>query len=261
MKLHQFVVAVALTASGLSHAAKDDVLATVNGANLTQEMFDAYARQRGTDDAAAVSADRKQKLLEELINRELLYRAAEEKKLNTREDIAAELESARLNIMASAAVRWELEMKGGLTEEKLREGYDKFIKELPLLEYKTRHLLVDSEDKAKELIAELDKGADFAKLLSAHGAGAVEGGELDWFQPGDMLDSFADATMKLKKGEYTKTPVQTQYGWHVVQLQDTRKLTPPPFEEVKEQIRASTRNAVIEAYINGLRAKSKIEIK
>jgi peptidyl-prolyl cis-trans isomerase C len=261
MKFRHLLVAAALAASGLSHAAKDDVLATVNSTKITQEMFDAYARQRGTDDAASVPADRKQKLLEELINRELLYRAAAEKKLDTREDIAAELESARMNIMASAAVRWELDMKGGSTEEKLHEGYDKFIKELPMLEYKTRHLLVDSEDKAKELIAELDKGADFAKLLSAHGAGTVEGGELDWFQPGDMLQSFSDATVKLNKGEYTKTPVQTQYGWHVVQLQDTRKLTPPSFDEVKEQIRTSTRNAVIESYINDLRAKSKIEIK
>lgn len=251
----------ACSATGMAAAASTDVLATVNGTHITQQTLEIYARQRGIDDLSKLPPERKSKIVEELVNRELLYRAALDKKLDKKPETTAELDSARANILASGVIRSELEARGELSEAKLKEGYDKFIKDLPGLEYKTRHILLDSEEKAKAVIAQLDKGGDFAKLANEHSTGAADGGELEWFQPEDMIKPFADAAVKLKKDEYTKTPVQTQYGWHVIQLQDTRKVTPPAFEDVKEQIRMSARNSTIEAYIKTLRDKAKVEIK
>ncbi len=264
MNLRHTVIGLSLAAcgtTGISSAAPAEVLATVNGTHITQQTLEVYARQRGIDDLGKLPPERKTKIVDELVNRELLYRAALEKKLDKKADTTSELESARANILASMAVRNELNAHGELSEAKLKEGYDKFIKDLPGLEYKTRQVLLDSEDKAKAVIAELDKGGDFVKLANEHSTGAADGGELEWFQPEDMIKPFSDAAMKLKKDEYTKTPVQTQYGWHVIQLQDTRKVTPPAFEDVKEQIRMSARNAAIEAYIKNLRNKAKVEIK
>lgn len=265
MNLTHRIIVLTLAAccsSGIAAAAApSEVLATVNGTTITQRTLEVYARQRGIEDMSKLAPDRKAKIVEELINRELLYRAALEKKLDKKPDTTAELESARSNILASSAVRRELDARGELSEAKLKEGYDKFIKNLPGLEYKTRHILLDSEDKAKAVIAELDKGGDFAKLANEHATGTADGGELEWFQPEDMIKPFADAAVKLQKDEYTKTPVQTQYGWHIIQLQETRKVTPPAFEDVKEQIRMSARNETIEAYIKSLRAKAKVEIK
>lgn len=249
-----FVSAGSFTA----HAAPTDVLATVNGTSITQRMFDIYAKQRGVEDAAQLPPERKALLVDELINRELLFRAAMEKKLDKNSDTGAELESAKLNILAGASVRTYLDKQPETPDEKLKEEYEKLVKGNSGMEYKTRHILVDTEEKATAIIAELDKGGDFAKLVETHSAAGSDGGDLEWFQPGDMVKPFADATAALKKDEYTKKPVQTQYGWHIIQLQDTRSVTPPPFEEMKSQLRVRARNASIETYLKTLREKAKI---
>jgi peptidyl-prolyl cis-trans isomerase C len=264
MNSHRTLISVVLVASlgaSAAHAAATDVLATVNGTSITQRMFDIYAKQRGVEDTATLPAERKAQLVDELINRELLYRAAVEKKLDKNADTSAELESAKLNILAGASVRAHLDKQPEATDEALKKDYDQMAKEGAGLEYKTRHILVDSEDKAAGIIAELEKGGDFAKLVETNSAAGTEGGELEWFQPRDMVKSFAEATAQLEKGAYTKKPVQTQYGWHVIQLMDTRPVTPPPFDEVKGQLRMRARNASIETYLKSLREKAKIERK
>ncbi len=254
------LIIVSATSLGV-HAAPTDVLATVNGTSITQRMFDIYAKQRGVENADQLPPDRKALLVDELINRELLFRAAVEKKLDKDSSTGAELESAKLNILAGASVKSYLDKQPEISDDVLKKEYDKLAKDNPGMEYKTRHILVDAEDKATAIIAELDKGADFAKLVETHSSAATEGGELEWFQAGDMVKPFADATAQLKKGEYTKKPVQTQYGWHVIQLQDTRAVTPPPFDEMKNQLRVRARNTSIEAYLKTLREKAKIEKK
>ncbi len=254
------VVLVTL-ATSIANAAPTDVLATVNGTSITQRMLEIYAKQRGVEDLSNLPADKKGQLVDELINRELLYRAATTAKLDKNAETSAELESAKLNILAGAAVRTHLDKQPAITDETLKKDYDTLTKESAGKEYKTRHILVDSEDKANGLIAELDKGADFAKLVETNSKAGVEGGELEWFQPNDMVKSFADATAALEKGSYTKKPVQTQYGWHVIQLMDVRDVTPPPFDEVKDKLRMRARNTAIESYLKTLREKAKIEKK
>lgn len=263
MKLHSVLLstAVAVFTFNSAIAAPADVLATVNGTTITQHMFDLYSKQRGVEDASKLPAEQKKRLVDELVNRELLFRSALEQKLDSKPDVSAELDNARMNILASNAVRNEVETRSALSDEKLKESYQAFLKELPGLEYKTRHILVDNEDKAKALVTELDKGGDFAKLANDNATGAADGGELEWFNPDDMIKPFVDAVVKLQKGQYTKAPVQTQYGWHIIQLQDTRKVPPPSFDDVKEQLLMNARNTQIENYIKGLRAKAKIEVK
>lgn len=241
-------------------AAPGDVLATVNDTKITQKMLDVYARQRGVEDLANLPAERRAMLVDELINRELLYRAALQDKLDKSGDTGAELESARLNILAGAAVRTRIEKSPAMTDDNLKKEYDKFVKEMPGLEYKTRHILLDSMEKANEVIAELDKGADFAKLVADKSAAGTEGGELEWFQANDMVKPFADATIALEKGAYTKMPVNTQYGWHVIQLLDTRKVEPPPFDQIKSQLQLRVRNSAVEELIKSLRDKAKVNI-
>ena len=268
MKLHTILLSTAVAVFTLhnANAAPTDVLATVNGTTITQHMFDLYSKQRGVEDASKLPAEQKKRLVDELVNRELLFRSALEQKLDSKPDVSAELDNARMNILASNAVRNEVETRSALSDEKLKESYQAFLKELSGLEYKTRHILIekqqaDGETKAKALIAELDKGGDFAKLANDNATGAADGGELEWFNADDMIKPFVDAVVKLQKGQYTKAPVQTEYGWHIIQLQDTRKVPPPSFDDVKEQLLMNARNTQIENYIKGLRAKAKIEVK
>lgn len=263
MKLHSLLLSTAVAVFTVNSviAAPTDVLATVNSTAITQHMFDLYSKQRGVENAGKIPADQKKRLVDELVNRELLFRAALEQKLESKPDVSAELDNARMNILASNAVRNEIEVRSAISDDKLKEEYQSFLKGLSGLEYKTRHILVDNEDKAKALVAELDKGGDFAKLANDNATGAPDGGELEWFSPDDMIKPFVDAVVKLKKDQYTKAPVQTQYGWHIIQLQDTRKVPPPAFEDVKEQLLMNARNTQIENFLKGLRAKAKIEVK
>ena len=135
---------------------------------------------------------------------------------------------------------------------------------MSLKEYKARHILTTTETEAQAVIAQLNKGANFATLAkekSIDTSSAQNGGELGWFSPDQMVKPFADAVEKLKKGSYTQTPVHTQYGWHVILLQDVRAVQPPPFDEVKDQVRGIMQNRIIGEYIDGLRKKAKIQIE
>ena len=129
-------------------------------------------------------------------------------------------------------------------------------------EYKARHILVKTEDEAKNVIAQLDKGADFAKLAKEKSIGpsGKEGGDLGWFSPDNMVKPFADAAAALKVGTYSKTPVHTQFGWHVIKLEDTRPVSPPSFDELKNQLMNSWRNKMISAYLDRLRSEANVKI-
>src|SRR6185295_14547235 len=124
------------------------------------------------------------------------------------------------------------------TEQELRAEYETQVASLPRLEYHPRHILVATEPFAEKLIAQLDKGAKFEDLAKRESMDSSKdnGGDLGWFTPDRMVKSFADAVVALKPGDYTKTPVQTQYGWHVIQLVETRDLSPPPYDKVKQRL-------------------------
>jgi peptidyl-prolyl cis-trans isomerase C len=241
-----------------SYAADEDkVVATVNGTKISEWTVQRYAKQRGLPQG--MGRDQRGALIEELINRELIYQDALNIGVDKTPAIQAEIEHMKVNIIASAMLNRSSD-RFEVKEADMKAEYDKRKGELGGTELKARHILLENEADAKAVIADLDKGADFVALAKERSTGPTgpQGGDLGWFQPGQMVKEFSAAAQELKKGSYTKAPVKTQFGWHVILLEDTRTVAPPAYDLVKEQIRAGLQNRLMEAYIGGLREKAKI---
>jgi len=254
-----FLAATALSTSAI--ASLDSVIATVNGTDITEWTFKRYASQRGLPPEIAESQQR-DALIEELINRELIYQNAVEIGVDKAPAIQAEVQHQRINIIANSMLSRSSD-RFAVSDAELEKEYEDRKAELGRKEFKARHILLEEEADAKAVIAELDKGADFASLAGKKSTGpsAVEGGDLGWFQASQMVKEFSDAAAKLKNGQYTAAPVKTQFGWHVILLEDTRAVNPPKYEDIKGQIRVGLQNKLIETYIDSLRKSAKIERK
>jgi len=150
-----------------------------------------------------------------------------------------------------------------VTAEKLQQSYEERLKSMPAEEeVHARHILVATEDEAKAIIADLKKGGDFDKLAkekSTDKASGAEGGDLGWFKKSDMVKEFADAAFALKKGELSETPIKTQFGYHVIKLEDRRQAPPPAFEEMQDQLREELAREAVTAMLDQLRASAKID--
>ncbi len=239
---------------------KEDAVAEVNGkfiakstlANLEKEITE---RSQG-------QAFPKEKLVEELIRRELLVQDALKKQLDKSPEIVERLEEAKKALLTQVDVQ-NFMKANPVTDAEIKAEYDKQVGGANATEYKARHILVKTEAEAKKLIAELDKGADFAKLAnknSLDGKEAQNGGDLGWFVAGQMVEPFSKAVIALEKGKYTKTPVQTQFGWHVILREDSRQQTPPPLEAVKDQLMPMLQRKKVEDMLDNLRKQAKVEI-
>ena len=267
MKLSKFMlgasalIAFYTIAANVQAADTSKVIAVVDGHKITQDMFDRYQRRRSFPKEMNPK-QQYETLVRELIDRQLIVQDAEAKKLDKRADVKAELNDQRLNLLASVMLKkTAADTKVG--DDKLKMAYDSYIKEIGSVEYKARHILLSTEKDAKDVIEELNKGEDFAKL-AAHksvGPSAESGGDLGWFAPHEMVKPFSDAVGKLNKGQFTPIPVQTQFGWHVIKLEDTRKLPPPTLDEIKSQLQMRLQQQSIESYIENLRKKAKISMK
>ena len=147
------------------------------------------------------------------------------------------------------------------TEAELKAMYDERVAEMPKSEYHARHILVADEAKAKDLIAQLDKGADFEKLAKENStdSSAAEGGDLGWFLSAQMVKPFSDAVEQLEQGKYTATPVKSDFGWHVIRLEGTRATTPPAYETVKEQLGPMVNQKKFEKQLEDLVKAAKVE--
>lgn len=248
--------------SSLAFATDDNnVIATVNGTKITEGTFNRYADQRGLPPEMPASQQRNA-LIEELINRELIYQNAVSIGVDKTPAIQEEVNYQRINIIASSMLNRSSD-RFTVTDADMKKEYENRKGELGGKEFKARHILLETEADAKAVIAELDKGTDFATLAGKKSTGptATNGGDLGWFQPAQMVKPFSEAAAELTKGQYTKTPVKTQFGWHVILLEDTRTMDPPKFEDIKEQIRVGLQNKLIENYIGGLRKAAKVERK
>ncbi len=170
------------------------------------------------------------------------------------------LETERYGRMASAVVAKFLET--AVSEDAIKAAYEeKFAGADSGVEYKASHILVETEEEARKLIAELDGGADFATLARDHSTGpsGPNGGDLGWFGPGMMVKPFEEAVATLEPGGYTKDPVKTQFGWHVVLLVETRAKEAPALEAVRDELIVELQNAAVEAHIDSLIAKADID--
>lgn len=237
-------------------------VAIVNGTPISREVYDMFVNTRsGGRSAEEITAEEKAEQLDELIQMYVAAQQAEKDGLDKGED-GARLQLMYHSALADLAGRKFLEGKEP-TEEEKRAEYESQIAQLPKLEYSARHILVADEAKAKELIAELDKGASFETLAKENSSdsSAQEGGDLGWFAPNRMVKPFADAVQALEKGKYTTTPVQSQFGWHIIKLEDTRDLAPPPYEMVEQQLVQLVRQNKFQAYLDELMKSAKVEKK
>jgi len=237
-------------------------VAIVNGTPIEANVWDLFVKTR-TGGRGPEELDEKERAetLDDLIQMYVAAQQAQQDGLAEGED-GARLELMRQSSLADLAGQKFLEGKDP-TEEEMRAEYDRQVAQLPKTEYKARHILVDDEAKAKELIISLDAGASFETLAAENSkdSSASEGGDLGWFAPSRMVKPFADAVEALEKGKYTAQPVQSQFGWHVIRLDDTRELTPPPYEAVEEQVGQFVRQTKFQEYLEELVKKAKVERK
>jgi peptidyl-prolyl cis-trans isomerase C len=239
---------------------KADAVASVNGQYIAKSSLTELEKE--ISERSHGQTFPKEKLIEELIQRELLVQDALQKQLDKSPEVLTQLEVARKTLLTQADLQNYLKANP-VTDAEIKAEYDSKVSSEKGTEYKARHILVKTEKEAKALITDLDKGAEFAKLANKHSLDAKEsqnGGDLGWFSPGQMVKPFSDAVAELEKGKYTKKPVQTQFGWHVILREDSRAQTPPPFDSVKEQLKPFLQRKKVQTMLESLRKQAKVEV-
>ncbi len=242
-----------------SALAAGSTLAKVNGVAIPQSMGDALLAAQKAQ-GAPDSAELKNAVREELIRRELLVQEAKKAGLDKKPDLAAQAEAARQDVLIRAYVQ-QFVKKTPVSDEQLKKQYETIKAQLGATEYKARHILVKEEADAKAIIANLKKGAKFEELAkqSIDPGSKDNGGDLGWASAGNFVKPFSDAMVALSKGKYTEAPVKTDFGYHVIQLDDSRPLTVPAFEEIKPRLLQQAQGQAINKMVEALRAKAKVE--
>ena len=241
------------------HAAS---VADVNGQPIDQKVLDLYAIKRlGVATSAGFPEEKRLELVEELIHRELIVQDAKKLEMDKDEEIALKLEEVVKNTLLQLRIE-QLLKDNDPSEEMLLTLYKEHIVDKSSEEYKARHILLKTQEDAKEMIEQLNKGAVFAELAKNHSTGPSknQGGDLGWFGSTQMVKPFADAVEKLKDGTYTKRPVQTRFGWHVIFREASRKVEPPTFESVQKQVLEIAQNQIISEYIEKLKDSAEVKL-
>jgi peptidyl-prolyl cis-trans isomerase C len=235
------------------------VVATVNGVAISQTAANAFVAEQEAQ-GAPDSPELKNAVREELIRRELLLQEAKKMGLDKKPNVAAQADLARQAIFIRAFVQ-DFVKKHPISDEQIKAAYDRMKSQMGSTEYKVRHILVEKEDDAKTIIASLKKGGKFDELAkqSKDPGSRDKGGDLGWSSTASYVKPFGDAVTGLGKGKYTETPVKTDFGYHVILLEDSRPLTPPPFDQVKQQIAQRLQQEQIQKFVTDLRAKAKIQ--
>jgi peptidyl-prolyl cis-trans isomerase C len=240
---------------------KDPVVATINGQALHLSELEvaqqALPQQYRNMPMAAVFPA----LLDRIIDSKLVVQDGRKNKVTDDPAFKKRMQFVEDQVVQDFWLQKQIAAK--VSPEKMKARYEERLKALPSEEeVHARHILVATEDEAKAIIADLKKGADFDKLAkekSTDKASGAEGGDLGWFKKTDMVKEFAEAAFALKKGETTDKPVKTQFGYHVIRLEDRRQAPPPTFDEMSEQIREELARETVTAMLNELRAGAKIE--
>ena len=231
--------------------------ASTGKALYPQSQFDFMLKERlaqgGQDTPELRNAIR-----EELNTRELLMREAKKANLDKNPDVKQQMDLASQTVLVRAYVTDWIK-KNPIPDAELKKEYDAIKAQMGDKEYKVKHILVDKEDEAKDIIAQLQKGAkfdDLAKARSKDPGSKDRGGDLDWNAPGGFVKPFSDAMVATPKGKFTATPVQTQFGYHVILVEDIRDAKVPSFDEVKPQLTQRVQAAYLDKYFKELRAKN-----
>jgi len=231
----------------------------VNGVAISQTLADLFIAEQKAQ-GAPDSPELKKAVREELIRRELLIQEAKKAGLDKKPDVAAQAEAARQAFFVRAFVQ-DYVKKNPISDAQLKTQYEAIKTQLGTTEYKTRHILVKNEDDAKAIIANLKKGAKFEDLAkqSIDPGSKDNGGDLGWASAGNFVKPFSDGLTSLSKGKFTEVPVKTEFGYHVILLEDSRPLSVPPFEEIKPRLLQQAQSQQINKLVDGLRAKAKID--
>ena len=250
------------TAPGPATApAADPVLAIVNGTPIHQSEVTATAARLPPNLRALPPATLDPMILERMIDARALVAEARKQKLQDQPAVRQAIAAATDQVLENALLTKEV--KPQISDTALRALYQKTIAGKPgAEEVHARHILVPTKAEADKIIAQLDKGADFATLAKKYSKdpGAADGGDLGFFKKGDMVPAFADAAFALKPGTYTKTPVHTQFGWHVIQVLARRRAPPPTFAEAKAGLRQTVLRAAVEKAVKTARAAATVKL-
>ncbi len=239
----------------------DESVATINGEPVYAAVFDGYSIARLQKSADDLSDEERDVLMEELIQFELMARAADAAGLTQEWDVAVGLEIQRLQAVSRAMATQHLE-ENAISESELQIAYEQNIERLSGLQYKARHILVAEETEASEIITELEGGADFQELAIGRSTGPTgpDGGDLGWFSADTMVAPFSAAVSEMEVGTFSEEPVQTRFGWHVILLEDVADQQPPGLEAVRADLTVLVEQRKIEEYLNALRDEAEIVI-
>jgi len=235
-------------------------IAVVNGTPIPKSRADALIEQlvhQGQQDTPQLQ----QAVREELVNREILMQEALRRGLPNRPDVKAQIAVAQQTVVLRALIE-DFVKNNQPTDAEVTARYNALVKDAGGKEYHLHHILVDNEQQAKDLIAKIKAGASFedlAKQYSKDPGSGKNGGDLDWSDPKAYVPEFADAATHLQKGQMTDTPVHTQFGWHIIRVDDVRAVTPPPLEQVRAQIVQQIQQEKLQAFEENLRKTAKIQ--
>jgi peptidyl-prolyl cis-trans isomerase C len=258
--LHKTVAAFSFaTASLLSASAFAQNAAVVNNKPIPKAKVDEFVEalvKQGRPDTPELRT----MVREELIAREIFVQEAEKQGLARKTTVVRQLENVRQDLLIREFLGEHLK-KNPIKEEDMKAEYDRVKKMSGDKEYRARHILVEKEDVAKGIIDQLKKGAKFEDLAkqSKDTGSATKGGDLDWNPPATFVKPFSDAMVKLEKGKFTDTPVQSQFGFHVIKLEDVRESAPPPYDQVKPQIKQELERKTVADLQKKMREQAKVQ--
>ncbi|NND60288.1 MAG: peptidylprolyl isomerase [Gammaproteobacteria bacterium] len=252
------IISAVLLLGANAHA---DVVATVEGKNIDDKMLEVVANARLQKPLSAVTAQEREQLTEELVQLFVLSSAAEKNKLHRDPTTAMQLELQRRTLLAQKMLANHIE-SNPVTEAEIQQAYDERFS-TSQMEFKARHILVESPGEADAVIEQLKGGADFAALAAEKSTGpsANSGGDLGWFGAGQMVQPFSAAVASMDKGSFSTAPVQTQFGWHVILKEDERTVSPPELDAVRQGIERALGQQKAMTFVNNLREDAKVTRK
>lgn len=261
MKLKHSAITLALVFASAGAAWAQNV-AIVNGKPVPSSRVDQLLKQFSSQlQGRPVTPDIQAQAKEAVISREVFMQEAQNLGLDGTEDYRAQMEIARQQLLINGLFA-DFQKKNPVSDADIKAEYDKFAAANGGKEYRARHILVEKEAEATKLIADLKKGAkfeDLAKKNSKDPGSGANGGDLDWAAPGSYVKEFSDAMVKLPKGKFTDAPVKSQFGFHIIRVDDVRETQLPPLDQVKPQIAQQLQQQKLQAYQKGLRDKAKVE--
>ncbi|HWR86938.1 MAG TPA: peptidylprolyl isomerase [Acidiferrobacterales bacterium] len=263
-------VVILLLSAGLvlgacSKKSPDDskVLASVNGETITEKDYEDYLRARQAQQPPIPDKEKEKKVvLDEMVNRVLLVHSAVDQKVDQELDVYFQIKRQRENVLARAMLRKYLK-DNPISDEEVQKRFEQEMEKADKNEYRARHILVRTEEEAKEIIAELKKGTNFntlAQKKSIDVRSGKQGGDLGWFSQDVIVPEFFNAVTTMKKGEISQAPVKSDFGWHVIKFEDSRPRKLPTFDQAKGNIRQIVQQERVDALVKSLKDKGKVKI-